>query len=169
MYTDLIRRLSFSMIRRVHQTCADSGPISENHRKTGNALRSRSVGLTWLFALASLCSAAFAKTALAQQARRTLQPVPAGSPSIRIVEPSGWLVPRRPLFPASSSMKMAQWKKRIVVQRPEYPSTRMPPIRRRELLGLSMLLKRGTVISSTIWKAEREKWTFIGLTRQMCP
>ena len=66
MYTDRSRRLSFSVVRRAHQTCADPGPISEHHRKTGNALRSRSVGLTCLLALASLCLAAFAKTALAQ-------------------------------------------------------------------------------------------------------
>jgi 6-phosphogluconolactonase (cycloisomerase 2 family) len=64
MYTGRIRRLSFLV--RAHQTCADSGPISEHQRKTGNTLRSTSVGLTCLLALTVLLSAAFVKTALAQ-------------------------------------------------------------------------------------------------------
>jgi 6-phosphogluconolactonase (cycloisomerase 2 family) len=66
MCTDRIRRQSFLMVRCAHQTCAHSGPISEHHRKTANALMSRSVGVTCLLALTALCSAAFAKTALAQ-------------------------------------------------------------------------------------------------------
>lgn len=66
MCMDGIRRLSFLMLRCAHQTSAHSGPIFEHHRKTGNALMSRSVGVTCLLALTALCSAAFAKTALAQ-------------------------------------------------------------------------------------------------------